>query len=347
MQVLSIEEALSRPSVFVDTRSPLEYAQGHIPGAVNIPLLEDDERAIVGTLYKQQGPTEARRIGLQLVSTKLSSIVAQVAALPVSPERPLVVYCWRGGMRSKSVLTILELMGLEGSQLRGGYKAYRTYVQTRLASFQLKPQIAVLCGSTGVGKTILLQSLQQQGYPVIDLEGLANHRGSAFGQVGRGRPATAQNFDAQLLLQLESFNEQPIVLVECESKRVGNVYLPDALYQAMQSGRKILAKASLATRVSRLIDEYTDVLKPNDPEIIASLQTLTRKLGKRKTASLLADYSAGKLDGFVTSLLQDYYDILYGYETASPDRFDLVVEAESLDQATSEIAAYLDHFTRG
>ncbi len=347
MQVISVAEALSRPSVFVDTRSPAEYEQGHIPGAVNVPLLENDERAIVGTLYKQQGPEEAKSKGLDIVSGKLASIVRQISNLNPSPEKRLVVYCWRGGMRSKSVLTILELMGISGSQLTGGYKAYRRHVQEQLAVYELKSEIVVLCGSTGVGKTILLQMLANRGYPVLDLEGLANHRGSAFGHVGIGKPATAQNFDAQLLGELQKMNEKKVILVECESKRVGNVYLPDVLYQAMQRGRRVLVKAGVPTRVARLIAEYTDVLQPNDPEIIASLHSLTRKLGKRKTARLLEEYEAGNVHVFTASLLTDYYDGLYGYEDASPDDFDLIVDAEDFEKAATDIAAYIDRLIRG
>ena len=347
MQVISVEEALSRPGVFVDTRSPAEYEQGHIPGAVNVPLLEDDERAIVGTLYKQQGPEEAKNCGLAIVSGKLTSIVQQIASLNASQERQLIVYCWRGGMRSKSVLTILELMGIVGSQLIGGYKAYRRYVQDQLAEYKLGPEVIVLCGSTGVGKTTLLQMLANRGYPTLDLEGLANHRGSAFGHIGIGKPATAQNFDAQLLVEFQKFNEKKVILVECESKRVGNVYLPDILYQAMQRGRKILVRASVSTRVSRLIAEYTDVLQPHDPEIIASLQSLTRKLGKKKTTRLIAEYETGNLHDFTSSLLTDYYDGLYGYEDASPDKFDMIVDAEDFEKAATDIAAYIDRLIRG
>ncbi len=349
MQVISIEQAFNLGScLFVDTRSPSEFEQGHIPGAVNVPLLEDEERAIVGTLYKQRGQEEAKQKGLEIVSGKLSDMVKKVALLiSEAPSASLVVYCWRGGMRSKSVLTILELMGISGSQLIGGYKSYRRYVQERLLNFSLRPKIIVLCGSTGVGKTALLQILAGRGYPVIDLEMLANHRGSAFGQVGRGKPATAQNFDAVLLQLLEHYNDEPYVIVECESKRVGNVYLPEILYQSMQSGHRILTKAGIGTRVERLIAEYTDVLIPSDPEIIRSISSLTKKLGKKRVAQLLTDYEAGNLAAFTQALLAEYYDMLYGYESAPPDSFDLVVDAEDLEQAAGEIANFVDRLKRG
>ena len=349
MQVIAIEEVLNLDArVLVDARSPAEFEQGHIPGAVNVPLLEDDERAVVGTLYKQRGQEEAKQKGLEIVSVKLTDMVKKIASLMAeAPSAVLVVYCWRGGMRSKSLLTILELMGITGRQLVGGYKSYRSYVQARLVDFPLRPKMIVLCGSTGVGKTILLQILARRGYPVIDLEKLANHRGSAFGQVGLGKSATAQNFDAVLLQLLEDYNSEPYLFVECESKRVGNVYLPQVLYKAMQSGHKILTQAGISTRVERLIAEYTDVLTPNDPEIIGSITSLTKKLGKKKVAQLMADYEAGNLSNFTETLLTDYYDLLYGYETASPDSFELVVEAEDLEQAADEITNYIDRLKRG
>ena len=349
MQVISIEEAIALGRcLFVDTRSPAEFEQGHIPGAVNVPLLEDDERAVVGTLYKQCGQTEAKQKGLEIVSGKLAELVKKISALKnATPDAVLVVYCWRGGMRSRSVLTILELMGVSGCQLIGGYKSYRRYVQDHLANFPLQPPLVVLCCSTGSGKTAVLQLLADQGIPVIDLEQLANHRGSAFGQVGLGKPTTAQNFDAQLLGILRQYNEKPCIVVECESKRGGNVYLPEVLYRSMQLGRKILVRAGIATRVERLIAEYTDVLLPHDPQIISSLTTLTKKLGKKKVAELIAHYEAGKLTEFTRSLLEDYYDPLYGYEDASPDFFDLVVDAEDLNLAAAAVAEFLDGLNRG
>lgn len=349
MQVISIEQALNLSScLFVDTRSPSEFEQGHIPGAVNVPLLEDEERAIVGTLYKKKGPEEAKQKGLEIVSGKLSDMVKDIASKMSSmPSASLVVYCWRGGMRSKSVLTILELMGITGKQLSGGYKSYRRYVQDRLLDFSLRPKMIVLCGSTGVGKTTLLQILAERGVPVIDLEMLANHRGSAFGQVGRGKPATAQNFDAIILQLLEQYNEEPYIIIECESKRVGNVYLPNNLYQAMQSGHKILTKAKIETRVQRLILEYTDVLIPHDPEILQSINSLTKKLGRKRVAQLTMDYETGNLAGFTKALLEEYYDPLYAYETASPDQFDLVVDAEDFNHAAEEIVKYIGCLKRG
>ena len=349
MQVIAIEQALGLPrSILIDTRSPAEYEQGHIPGAVNVPLLENDERAIVGTLYKQIGPEPAKRKGLEIVSGKLADMVERIGDLTsADPNASLVVYCWRGGMRSKSLLTILELMGIHGAQLQGGYKAYRRYVQDALATFSLQPQLFVLCGSTGVGKTTLLQKLAERGLPVIDLEGLANHRGSAFGHVGLGKPTTAQNFDAVLLQTLTDLNKKPLLFIECESKRVGNVYLPDPLHSAMQSARKVLVQASRQTRARRLIEEYTDSVGDNSPEIVASIASLGKKLGKKRISQLLSDYAAGNLLSVTETLLEGYYDPLYGYETATAEQFELVVDGEDLSIAADLIAKHVERLTRG
>jgi tRNA 2-selenouridine synthase len=349
MQIITVDQALKLPhSLFIDTRSPAEFEQGHIPGAVNVPLLENEERAIVGTLYKQIGPEPAKKKGLEIVSGKLSHMVGQIAELlKESPEATLVVYCWRGGMRSKSLLTILELMGIQGAQLQGGYKMYRHYVQDCLAAISIQPQLYVLCGSTGVGKTTLLQLLADRDYPVVDLEGMANHRGSAFGHVGKGKPTTAQNFDAELLDLLCRINHQPLFFVECESKRVGNVYLPEPLYAAMQTGRKILIQASRRTRAQRLIEEYTNALVPNNPEIINSIASLGKKLGKKKIAQFLSDYEAGNLLTLTETLLEEYYDPLYGYETASSELFDLITDGEDLFQAADQIAIHVERLKRG
>lgn len=320
-------------------RAPAEYADGHIPGAVNIPLLDDDERRIVGTIYKKDGPEEAKQHGLGMVSGKLPELVSQIRDLYRS-GRTVVVYCWRGGMRSKSVVSVLELMGIPAFQLLGGYKVHRRYVLDELAAFDLRPQVVTLCGSTGVGKTTLLKLLADRGAAVIDLEQLANHRGSAFGQVGLGRPATAQNFDALLLIELRRLNDSPYILVECESKRIGNVYIPEVLFAAMKRGPRILAHASLETRVARLMEEY--LANYSADEIRDSLTTLSKRLGAAKTGKLLAAFAAGEVATVVRQLLVDYYDPLYGYETAKDDEFAYRVDAENLSLAATAVMGYLN-----
>ena len=341
-KVIALEDALKiEKPLFIDMRSPGEYEQGHIPGAINIPLFNDHERAEVGTIYKQVGVIEAKQRGLAIVSSKLPELVNQIRSF-YQTGYSIIIYCWRGGMRSKSVVTVLDLMGITAYQLIGGYKAYRRFVLDRLRTFELRPEIIVICGSTGVGKTALLGKLAEKQVPVIDLESLANHRGSVFGQVGLGKPQTAQNFDALLLQELQRLNEKRYVVVECESKRIGNVYLPDVLYQAMRRGKKILVQADLETRVSRLIAEYVDVYRNNTEALLVSLKTLAKRLGTRKVTALSDKLLRGEVRDVVRILLTDYYDPLYGYETANPDHFDLVVDANNLVQAACQIVEYLE-----
>ncbi|MEL7632427.1 MULTISPECIES: tRNA 2-selenouridine(34) synthase MnmH [Sporomusa] len=346
--IISVEEAVAIDSpVFIDVRSPAEYETGHIPGAVNIPLFSDDERVQVGTTYRQIGVEEAKLQGLVLASAKLPDIVGRVQQLRES-GRKVVVYCWRGGMRSKAVVTVLELMGILSSQLSGGYKAYRQFVLNRLRTFEVKPIIIVLCGSTGTGKTLILNQLANANIPVINLEQLANHRGSVFGQIGLGRPATAQIFDTNLLLALDQLNTQPYIVVECESKRIGNVYLPDCLFDAMRRGKKILVSADIEVRVDRLIKEYIHLYKDkdNDEAIVAGLESLRRRLGNKKTECLLADFRAGKVRDVVKVLLVDYYDLMYGYGQSDTAIYDVEVNADDIEQATEVIIQYLQQFGR-
>ncbi|HML31562.1 tRNA 2-selenouridine(34) synthase MnmH [Sporomusa sphaeroides] len=346
--IISVEEAVAIDSpVFIDVRSPAEYETGHIPGAVNIPLFSDDERVQVGTTYRQVGVEEAKLQGLVLASAKLPDIVGRVQQLRKS-GRKVVVYCWRGGMRSRAVVTVLELMGILSSQLSGGYKAYRQFVLNRLRTFEVKPIIIVLCGSTGTGKTLILNQLANANIPVINLEQLANHRGSVFGQIGLGRPATAQIFDTNLLLALDQLNTQPYIVVECESKRIGNVYLPDCLFDAMRRGKKILVSADIEVRVDRLIKEYIHLYKDkdNDEAIVAGLESLRRRLGNKKTECLLADFRAGKVRDVVKVLLVDYYDLMYGYGQSDTAIYDVEVNADDIEQATEVIIQYLQQFGR-
>lgn len=346
-KVISLDDALKLDNpIFVDMRSPSEFANGAIPGAVNIPLLDDVERGEVGTLYKLTGPEAAKQQGLALVSAKLPDLVGSIREHYKS-GRTVVVYCWRGGMRSKSVVGILDIMGIPAYQLNGGYKGYRRYVLDSLESFDVKPPVFTLCGSTGVGKTTLLTMLADRGAPVIDLEQLANHRGSVFGGVGLGKPATAQSFDARILQELIRFNDAPYILVECESKRIGSVYIPEALFAAMNGGPKLLAHADVETRVTRLIDEYVDLYNKRQGEIRSSLLSLRKRLGGERTQRLVAAFDAGEVREVVRTLLVEYYDPLYGYEQADANDFAFTVDAADLSQAATKIIDYLNTRTRG
>lgn len=345
-KTIIIEEVLKLDQpIYIDMRSPAEFSIGHILGAINIPIFSNEERVTVGTLYRQFGVEQAKELGLSIASSKLPRIVAQIQGF-YKTGRPIIVYCWRGGMRSKSIVTILNLMGIKAFQLVGGYKAYRRHVLDRLMNFKINPQIIVLCGSTGVGKTSLLEILRKKNIPIIDLEQLANHRGSVFGQIGLGKSTTAQFFDAALLMELENLNEQPYIIVECESKRIGNVYLPECLHQAMQHGLQILVHTDIEIRISRLIAEYTDLNKTHAPEILMSLKALTKRLGKAKMEELVGDFEQGKTRTVVGTLLTNYYDPLYGYEKLTKKDYSLILDCTDLEWAAFQIIDYLGKLGR-
>jgi len=321
-------------------RSPSEFAIGHILGAINIPIFSDEERIEVGTVYRQVGIEPAKELGLSIASGKLPIIVSQIQSF-YKTGRSVIVYCWRGGMRSKSIVTVLNLMGIQALQLVGGYKAYRRHVLDCLINFKIQPKIIVLCGSTGVGKTSLLQILKGKNIPVIDLEKLANHRGSVFGKIGLGQSTTAHFFDANLLAELECLNEQSYIIVECESKRIGNVYLPECLCEAMRTGIQILVHTNIETRISRLIAEYTDFNETHSTEIVASLRALTKRLGAEKISELLSDFDQGNLRNVVSILLTNYYDPLYGYDKLEKKNYSLAVNCNDLEVASIEIIDFL------
>ncbi|MDR3585870.1 MAG: tRNA 2-selenouridine(34) synthase MnmH [Desulfosporosinus sp.] len=323
--------------ILVDVRSEGEFAEATIPGSVNIPLFNNEERIEVGTTYTQTSPSLARELGLRIVSPKLPDIVKKVEEL--SNKGPLVLFCWRGGMRSKSLAAVVDLMGIPVYRLQGGFKAYRSqvvdYYETKLPF-----QVVVLRGNTGVGKTEFLGQLRSEGYPAIDLEKLANNRGSVFGAVGLGSPPSQKKFEGLLYEELLSLSKFPYIIVECESKRIGRVTLPTSFYTAMQEGIQILHYDSLENRVQRLLKEYTSV--PNAlQEIGTALERLIKTLGHVKVQELRILLDEGRLDVFTERLLIEYYDKLYAYPNEPSSEYAFYLNYEEPAKALRELEGYL------
>lgn len=336
---INIEElkALEKP-VLVDVRSEGEFAEATIPGATNIPILNDQERAEVGKTYTQISPAVAKELGLSIVSPKLPDLIKRIGEL--SRQGQLVLFCWRGGMRSKSLSTVAELMGIPIYRLLGGYKAYRSQVVNYFQK-ELSFQVVVLRGNTGVGKTELLRKLRAEGYPAIDLEKLANNRGSVFGAMGLGDPPSQKKFEGLLYEELASLRDFPYIIVECESKRIGRVTLPAVFYKAMQEGIQLLLYDSLENRVQRLINEYTSV--PNAVEEIGSaLQRLIKTLGHKKVEELKALLNSNSLLRFTEQLLVEYYDKLYAYPNEPSSNYGFYLNHEKPEQALRELENYLN-----
>ncbi len=304
----------------IDVRTPSEFAEDHIPGAINCPVLSDEERIEVGTLYKQVSPFEARKVGAALVARNIARHLETRFHDRPKPWRPLV-YCWRGGQRSGAMSIILAQVGWAAHQLEGGYKAYRRGVLDQLAELPRQFAFRVICGPTGSGKSRLLAALAETGRPdnrhqVLDLEALARHRGSVLGRLpGEPQPSQKQ-FDSLLLQALQQLDPARPVYVEAESSKIGNLTLPDALSGAMHAGNCLLLETPLEVRVAGLLEDYRHY--PDDPEsLIAHLQALHRFHGGKRLEHWAALIHAGDFSALVAELLTLHYDPSYFRATSS------------------------------
>ncbi len=328
-------ESLLATHLAVDVRTPLEFAEDHIPGALNVPLLTNEERVEIGILYKEEGPGPARVRGLELTAHRMPAMVAAIAR--AAAGRPILVYCWRGGLRSKTVTSILDLTGYPAVQLSGGYKAFRAHVAAYFAPFLPPGPLVVIHGMTGIGKTAFLNGLHSDLFSVIDLEGIACHRGSAFGELGLCQDISQKHFETLLWDALRRAKPgQPIVL-EGESRRIGRLTLPGEMYDVMQGSVKVWCEASLETRVQRLIAEYGD--PANQDGMADSLQRIRKRIGGDKYAELAGYLERWDLVPFTTELIRHYYDKLY-YKTREW-REDTVISLEDYATAEKELTSFI------
>ncbi|MBI4937772.1 MAG: tRNA 2-selenouridine(34) synthase MnmH [Nitrosomonadales bacterium] len=293
----------------VDVRTPSEYAEDHIPGALNGPVLSDEERARVGTLYKQHSPFEARKIGAMLVARNIARHIESRWLGKPKSWHPLI-YCWRGGQRSGAMTHILRQIGFAAEKLDGGYKSYRHHVLRQLHALPPKFSFRVLCGLTGSGKSRLLAALQQAGAQVLDLEGIARHRGSVLGDMPDTAQPSQKSFDSLVLEKLESFDPGAPVYVESESKKIGQLRVPDELIAAMWLSPCLRLETATALRVALLREEYAHFLR--DPELLH--QQLERLKGLY-SSDLLNHWrslcEAQEWDKFIAELLERHYDPAY------------------------------------
>jgi tRNA 2-selenouridine synthase len=292
----------------IDVRSPAEFALDHVPRAVNHPVLDDAERARVGRLYVTS-EFAARKLGAALVARNISRMLETAFADKPRDWRPLV-YCWRGGQRSRAVAHVLNEIGWRAMQLDGGYRAYRRHVVAQLAVLPARHDFVVICGLTGSGKSRLLDALAAAGAQTLDLEGLARHRGSLLGDLP-GAPQPSQKcFESSLHTVLDGLDPARPVFVESESRRVGTLQLPDALLSRMHRGRGLTLLTPLAQRIALLKEDYGHFIA--DPDRLGEcLQPLTPLHGKATLARWAALASAGDWDSLVGELLERHYDPTY------------------------------------
>ncbi|WP_183346742.1 tRNA 2-selenouridine(34) synthase MnmH [Geomonas paludis] len=341
METTPFNEELLDSHLLVDVRSPLEYQEDHIPGAINVPLLDNEERVEIGILHKEAGPYAARRRGLEMTAHRFPEMVRQIA--DAACGRPILVYCWRGGLRSKTVTSILDLAGLKAVQLIGGYKSYRHVVGGYFNPFLPKTPLIVLHGMTGIGKTTLLQRLEARGNSVLDLEGLACHRGSAFGQLGLNQDLTQKRFESLLWDAIRKAPAGQPLILEGESERIGRVSLPGDFYQKMAQGIRVWCHASLETRVARLIEEYG--LPEYKEEMAVALQRIRKKLGGKRCDELAENLERWEMEEFMKGLVCDYYDKVY-YKNRTWEA-DYQLDMEDFDRAAEELERFLASACRG
>ncbi len=303
---LEIDEFITLSNVpLVDVRTPTEFAQGHVPSAVNLPLFSDAERAAVGTAYKQQSREQAVLIGLEFVGPKMRPILEQLQTLVHQEAAAVRLYCWRGGMRSASVAWLSEMSGYRAYTLRGGYKTFRNYT---LALFEQPTPLRLLSGKTGSGKTEILQALSCLGHQVVDLEGLAHHKGSAFGSFGQSPQPTQQQFENELGWQWRTLCPTCPTWLEDESRRIGQLYLPPPLWARMSTAPTIFIDVPFEQRVERLVRDYghhpTALLR----EAIVKIK---KRLGGWQTQQAVNALEQGDLRSCCALLLEHYYDKAY------------------------------------
>jgi tRNA 2-selenouridine synthase len=328
LREITIDNFFNLKLPLIDVRSPAEYDKGHIPGSVNIPLFSDEERAHVGTVYVQNSQEKATELAYRYIVPKLTDFIIQ--ARRIAPSGQVTVHCWRGGLRSHSFARHLHDSGFtDVSIITGGYKAYRNFI---LHAFNNPVNMLVVGGFTGSGKTQLIRQLHKLGHQVIDLEALANHKGSAFGGIGQPEQPTTEQFENYLFEILQQLDLTKPVWLEDESRNIGGVNIPTGFFNQMQSCPLYFLEIPLEERARHLVDEYAEA----KPELLAnSLQKLTKRLGGMNTKIALEFLSQGKFNDVALLTLQ-YYDKSYrkGLSYRSQNNI-LTIEAKTTNAVTN------------
>ncbi len=306
IKALSIEEALTHAGsyVWIDVRSESEFARAHIPGAVNLPLLNDDARAAVGTTYKHEGREAAVQLGLRLIGPHFETYYQSLLAIGKSSNKKILLYCWRGGLRSQIASTLVQWSGNPVCMIQGGYRSFRNWV---FSTLETPRKYLIISGHTGTGKTEVLHRLREKGECVLDLEGLANHKGSALGGLGFPPQPKNEHFENLIATTLREFGTNQPIFVENESRMIGQCAVPMTLWIGMQSAPSIELVVDVETRIQRLLKEYAHFPLEN---LIEQTQKLRKRLGGQHEQAAIDALNQGDFKRWVEILLV-YYDKSY------------------------------------
>jgi len=338
--ILTVKDALpatlAKFDAVIDVRSPSEFAEDHAPGALNLPVLDDAERAEVGTIYVHDR-FEARRLGAALVARNIAKHLEGELADRPAGFRPLV-YCWRGGMRSHAMATVLSSVGWRTGVLEGGYRTYRRLVQDRLYGKAPLLRLVVVDGNTGSGKTAMLAHLAERGLQVLDLEGLAEHRGSLFGATGREQPSQ-KLFETRLLQGLDALDHRKPIVVEAESSKIGDRMVPPLIWRAMQAAPRIELSVPPRERARYLVAAYRGIVEDRASLEEAFLRLPVRP-GRERLKAWQAMADSGGFEDLAAALIEMHYDPAYARSAKRETRKRLgVVEAAPLDPSRTAAAA--------
>ena len=316
MKIIEVEDALKLNAIFVDTRTPKEYEEATIPTAVNIPLFSNEERAIVGTIYSKIGKNEAIEKGMEFVSEHLPNMLKEFNKYK---NKKIIIFCWRGGMRSRSITALLDSLGFDVYQMKGGHKEFRRYVLRNLENYKLNSKLIVLNGLTGSGKTEILNKFDNS----IDLEGLAQHRNSLLGAVGLN-PRSQKMFDALLLKRLKELKNEKYIFIEGEGRKIGDIILPLFLYNGMKKGINLLIECDINKRAERLVKEYGD----HKEELIKLLDKFNKLTSKKNILLLKNLLNENKLEEAALIFLKEYYDKKY---SCSKESYKYIIKEDYIE----------------
>ncbi|WP_461205457.1 tRNA 2-selenouridine(34) synthase MnmH [Clostridium sp. DL1XJH146] len=334
MNSITIEEAYKRNDVvFIDVRTKQEYDEDCIYGAINIPIFDAEERSKIGYIYKQVSKDEAMTLGLEIASKKLPDFYSKLKEFQ-KQRKKIVIYCWRGGMRSTSITTVMSLMRLQVFRLEGGYKSYRSYIRGQFNKLEGKLKFIVLQGGTGVGKTDILESLEDKGYPVIDLEGYANHRGSTYGSIGLGEQTSQKQFESILYHKLLE-HKDTYMFIEAESSKVGRRDVPKPVYESLLNGIYVHINCSMDLRAKRLENTYVSV-DNNISDLIEATSKIKRYLSSNDYENIISHIQAKEFKETAIILLENYYDKLYN-KWSKKDHPICTINADNVESAVTEL----------